>query len=140
MSLYRFPTVLNDDGLKLLRRTRSDDYEFRPVTFLHFSCRTPFRLDIGPEWDAVRRAACHRMAYEVESDCELQAHEDRANREDCWRDWWRADWIAPELECQCCDGRGTRDEGRQCRTCLGAGWVEAEDPCALDTLRPFGQP
>jgi hypothetical protein len=76
-------------------------YEFRPVSYMSFACRTPYRLDIGPEWDAIRRAVAHRMAYEVEGDCEPQEHEDRANREDCWRDWWKTgrDWIQPEADC-----------------------------------------
>jgi hypothetical protein len=40
-------------------------------------------------------------AYSVEGDCEPREHEDRANAEDCWRDWWKTGraWIQPEADC-----------------------------------------
>jgi hypothetical protein len=67
-----------------------DFYEFRPTCFLSFVAM-PIALhgsvDIS-QWNA----------YSIESDCELREWQDRANKEDCWRDWWDADWIEPEEE------------------------------------------
>ena len=37
-------------------------------------------------------------AYALETDCEPREWAERANREDCWRDWWKtgSEWIKPE--------------------------------------------
>lgn len=81
----------------ILYRSRNDDsYEFRTVSFMSFRA-PPFRLDLGPEWEELKRALAHAEAYaDFGIGCEMPEWEDRANREDCWREWWRADWIQPE--------------------------------------------
>jgi hypothetical protein len=67
----------------------SDTYEYRAAAFPFLSAPGVYchgRVDLR-QWHA----------YSTELDGELREHEDRANREDCWRDWWRASWIRPEL-------------------------------------------
>lgn len=36
-----FPRVMNGDGLRLLRKSQSDDYEFRTTCYAHLACQYP---------------------------------------------------------------------------------------------------
>lgn len=87
-------------------RSRREDYEFRPVSFMSFRA-PPIRLDVGPEWEALRAALARLEAYaDFGIGCEMRDWEDRANKEDCWRDWWKTgkSWIRPtqhEGGCDC---------------------------------------
>ncbi len=39
-------------------------------------------------------------AYSSELDGDLREWDERANKQDCWRDWWKTgrDWIEPETD------------------------------------------
>jgi hypothetical protein len=72
------------------------DYEFRTVSYMHLRCQAPHRI-ISPEWDRAMRELAHLEAYaDFGIGCDLPEWEDRANAEDCWREWWKADWVRPE--------------------------------------------
>lgn len=69
----------------------SDAYELRPAAYLAILPSSVYchgRVDLR-QWHA----------YSTELDGEPQEHEDRANADDCWRDWWETGraWIEPEL-------------------------------------------
>jgi hypothetical protein len=59
-------------------------------------------LKIGrPAYHVIRglnEAIAQWDAYAADSDCQTFDWQDRANKEDCWRDWWDADWIEPEAD------------------------------------------
>ncbi len=89
-------SFLEADGLTLLRGREPDTYEYRAVSYMsimsmpvysHGSCST----DLG---------------YWCETDTELMDQDDRANREDCWRDWWDSPWVEPYDGCEECDPFG----------------------------------
>jgi hypothetical protein len=66
----------------------SDVYELRCAAYLHVKFTHPAwhgSIDLR-QWNA----------YSCETDGDTREWQDRANKEDCWRDWWDADWIDPE--------------------------------------------
>lgn len=75
----------------------ADTYEFRAVAYLHLRCTTPARISSGLTADEIGemlRALRHVESYaDFGIGCEMPAWEDRANREDCYCDWWKADWV-----------------------------------------------
>ncbi len=72
-------------------------YELRCVSYVHLVCRTPARINSGltaNEIGELLRAIRHTESYDdLGIGCEMRDWEDRANKEDCWRDWWKADWV-----------------------------------------------
>lgn len=78
----------------------SDTYEMRTSSYCSFVfVRAAHHM---PEsWRIAQRELAHLEAYSAGwIDCELREWEDRANAEDCWRDWWKTGrgWIEPELD------------------------------------------
>jgi hypothetical protein len=63
----------------------SESYEIRPVSYM-----TIMRMPV-----ARHGSFSTDPGYWCETDTPID-WEDRANKEDCWRDWWDADWIEPE--------------------------------------------
>ena len=97
----------------------TDEYELRVVSYMSIVTGPPLRHFVFST----------DPGYWCETDTELMDQDDRANLEDCWRDWWKTgrSWIKPEPDGHCggceCDPFGEafmcQDD---CPGCAGCGY------------------
>lgn len=82
------------DPIELLSSRSLESYEFRPSSYLALRCTAPVRIDLGAEFDALRRKLAHMASYADSGiGCEMRDWEDRANADHGHPDWWDAEWV-----------------------------------------------